>query len=118
MTALSDKAKATYLKQRPGRRIIDSRETVSPEPAAAPDAVAPDLASSLSSDFVDDDPLARLRQKFKGGSAAAIAPDWANGPVGTPIPKRRTRFVVTDAGGQIKTDLVDEETGELEMEQG
>src|SRR3954470_3247567 len=118
MPALSDKAKATYLKQRPGRKIIDSRETVAPEPAATPDSIAPDLASSLSSDATDDDSVARLRRKFKGGGAATVAPDSANGPVGSPIPKRRTRFVVTDAGGQIKTDLVDEETGELEMEQG
>lgn len=123
MTKLSDRARATYERQRPERRIIDARQFVAPEPASAPDAGTPDLGASQEQDsdvFTPEQRRARLRRKFLGeggGTASGIAADAAsNGP---PRPLRKHgAFVVTDADGQIKVDLVDAETGDIEMEQG
>lgn len=123
MTKLSDKARASYLQQRPDRRIIDVREHVAPQPAAPPEAATPELGPASLSDSArglpQDDKVARLREKFLGQRSigADSAPDsTSNGPL--PHPKKHSTFVVTDAGGQIKVDIVDPETGEIEMEQG
>lgn len=121
MAKLSDRAREAYLKQRPDRRIIDVQKQTAPEPSAPPEAISPDLGSSMTADSAirsgSADKLAYLREKFLGKGTASVAADTtSNGPV-RPA-RRHSTFVVTDAGGQVKVDVVDPETGEIEMEQG